>query len=104
MEEFGINENEAIAFILKRLPKELKETVKAEDVDFLLDLIYDYYDSLGLFSDEDANAEVEINEQEMVNYVSDRMAEAGRGEEISLEVIEAVLDGEYEYGKSQGVY
>lgn len=101
MEDF--NDNDAIDFILKRMPKEMKNSVSKEDIDFLMDLIYDYYDEQGFFSDEETNTEVEINEQEMFNYVADRAKEAGR-EDLSDDVISTVLDGEYEYGKSIGIY
>lgn len=104
MEDIDFIDNELVDFIIKHLPKEMKTSVNRDDVDYLLDLIYDFYEEQGFFSDEEASAEVEINEQDMINYVSDKVAEDGRSEDISYEMIAAVLDGEYEYGKSKGIY
>ncbi|MBP5456117.1 MAG: hypothetical protein J6Y37_06430 [Paludibacteraceae bacterium] len=104
MDDIEYNENEAIDFIMKRMPKELKASVKRDDVDYLLEVIYDFYEEQGFLSEGDENAEVEINEQDMVNYLTDRVAADGRSEEISENLIDEVLDGEYEYCKSKGIY
>ncbi|MFA6884101.1 MAG: hypothetical protein WCQ55_03220, partial [Paludibacteraceae bacterium] len=99
MGDIEYNENEAIDFILKRLPKEEKNLLSRDDVDYLLDVIYDFYHDSGLLdeSTDDASSTSEINEQDMVNYVTDRVAADGKNEYITEDVIVDILDGEYEY-------
>ncbi|MCQ2195616.1 MAG: hypothetical protein MJZ28_11800 [Paludibacteraceae bacterium] len=104
MEDIEYNENEAVDFIMKHIPKEMKASVKREVVEYLLDVIYDFYDEQGFFSDDEKNESVEFSEQDMINFLTDRVEEDGRSEEISEELIVEVLDGEYKYGESKGVY
>ena len=58
------DDDEAIAFILKFIPQELKEKVTEDDIAYILDIIYDFYESNGLI-DEDSTEEASIDEEDM---------------------------------------
>ena len=105
-EELVFDESEAIRFILDYLPEEDSKLLTEDDVQFVLDAIYDYYESEGLIDEEtEAEAEVEetdIDESKMLEFVR----EQARKEHVSLtdEQIQLILAGEFEYGVSIGIY
>lgn len=95
------DEDDAVKFILKLIPAELKEKINEDAINYVLDVVYDYYDENGLL-DEDAVDETSIDEEEMLKFV----VKAAKKDKIDLneDDIQLVLDGEYEYGKSLGIY
>jgi hypothetical protein len=96
------DDDAAIAFILNYIPQELKEKVTEDDIEYILDVIYDYYDSNGLI-EEDSTEEASIDEAEMLEYVM-KAIKKDKVVNLSSEEVQWLLDGEYQYGKSIGVY
>jgi len=95
------DDDEAVRFILSHLPKELKAKLNEDDINYVLDVVYDYYESNG-YLDENADEEVMIDEEEIFNFVKkeakkDKMT-------FSDEELEAILDGEFEYCRSIGIF
>ncbi|NLI71483.1 MAG: hypothetical protein GX361_01970 [Bacteroidales bacterium] len=95
------DEDDAVKFILEQIPAELKEKINEDTINYVLDVVYDYYDQNGLL-DEESVDETDIDEEEMLQFV----VKAARKDKIDLDEddIQLVLDSEYEYGKSVGVY
>ncbi len=95
------DEDEAVKFILKSLPADAKQRINDEKIEYVLDVVYEFYDENGLI-DEDSTEEASIDEEEMFNFIlkcskKDKM-------ELSEDDVQLILDGEYEYGKSLGIY
>lgn len=95
------DEDEAVKFILDYIPAESKDRINEEKIEYVLDVVYDFYDENGLI-DEDSTEEASIDEEEMFKYIlknsqKDKM-------ELNEEDIQLILDGEFEYGKSIGIY
>lgn len=95
------DEDEAVKFILDSLPADAKERINDEKVEYVLDVVYDFYDENGLI-DEESTEEASIDEEEMFKFIlkcskKDKM-------ELGEDDIQLILDGEYEYGKSLGIY
>jgi len=95
------DEDEAVKFILDFIPAEDKERIDTDKIEYVLDVVYDYYEENGLI-DEDSTEEASIDEEEMFKYIlknskKDKMKLTG-------DDIQLILDGEYEYGKSLGIY
>ncbi len=95
------DEDEAVAFILKYLPSEMREKIQEDEVDYILDVIYDFYDEKG-YIEEDSAEEANIDEEEMYEYI----LKAAKKDKINIteDEVRFILDGEYEYGKSIGIY
>jgi hypothetical protein len=95
------DEDEAVKFILDYIPAEAKERINDEKVEYVLDVVYDYYDENGLI-DEDSTEEASIDEEEMFKYI----LKCSKKDKIQLseDDIQVILDGEFEYGKSLGIY
>lgn len=91
----------AIKFILASLPNEMKTNISDDDVLYILDLICEYYDKNDLMDDD--NADVEIAEDDMHNFI---WAAIKKEKIVSLseDEMQAILDGEFEYGKKIGLY
>jgi len=95
------DEDDAVKFILNFIPSAAKESIDDEKIEYVLDVVYEYYDENGLI-DEDSTEEASIDEEEMFKFIlkcakKDKM-------KISEDDIQLILDGEYEYGKSLGIY
>ena len=92
----------AIVFIQKKLPKELN--ISDDDIQYVLDVIYDFYESKGLLN-EDTDEEVEIVEEELLHYVLKAVKKDEMdAEKLNEENVQLILDAEYEYSESLGVY
>ena len=95
------DEDDAVAFILDFIPAEAKERISDVKIEYVLDVVYEYYDEKGLV-DEDSTEEASIDEEDMFKYIlkcskKDKM-------DIQEEDVQLILDGEFEYGKSLGIY
>jgi hypothetical protein len=95
------DEDEAVKFILNYIPAEDKKQITDEKIEYVLDVVYEFYDENGLI-DEDSTEDASIDEEEMFKFIlkcaqKDKM-------ELSEGEIQLILDGEYEYGKSLGIY
>lgn len=95
------NEDEAVKFILDFIPVESKERISDEKIEYVLDVVYDFYDESGLI-DEDSTEEASIDEEEMFKYILKNSEKDKMG--LSEDDIQLILDGEFEYGKSLGIY
>jgi len=95
------DEDEAVKFILNFIPAESKERIDNDKIEYVLDVVYDYYEENGLI-DEDSTEEASIDEEEMFKYI----LKSSKKDKMKLteEDIQVILDGEYEYGKSLGIY
>lgn len=95
------DEDDAVKFILNYVPDDAKKRITDEKVEYMLDVVYEYYDENGLIDEESAD-EASIDEEDMFKFIlkcvkKDKM-------QISEDDIQLILDGEYEYGKSLGIY
>lgn len=93
------DDSECIAFILDYVEKKLNIT--DDDIQYVLDLICEYYAQNEFM--EDKAEEAEIAEDDMLNFI---MAAIRKEKIMQLneEQVCAILDGEYEYGKKTGIY
>ncbi len=102
-EELVFDESEAIRFILNFIPEEDKKNLTEDDIQYVLDVIYDYYDSEGLIEDDNETAdEASIDEEKMFDYIRNAVKKDKMN--INDEQIQLILEGEFEYGVSIGIY
>jgi hypothetical protein len=100
--DFLYDDDEAVKFIKNYLPANLKTRFSSDDINYIIDLIYEYYDSKG-FLEGDDEKEIDINEDELTAFVVKNALtdEVGRFDagEISL-----IVQGEMEYCESIGMF
>lgn len=95
------DEEDAVKFILNFLPEDAKKSIDDSKIEYVLDVVYEFYDENGLI-EEDSTEEASIDEEEMFKYIlkvskKDKM-------ELTEEEVQLILEGEFEYGKSIGIY
>jgi len=95
------DEDDAVKFILSSLPAASKVRIDDTKIEYVLDVVYEFYDENGLI-DEDSTEEASIDEEEMFKYIK-KCAKKDKMD-LSDEDIELILEGEYQYGKSIGIY
>ncbi|NCA79652.1 MAG: hypothetical protein EOM76_05625 [Sphingobacteriia bacterium] len=96
------DDDDAIEFIINHLPKALRSRISEDDVQYVLDLICDFYEKNNLIEDEEVE-EATIAEDDMFRYI-DGIMRKENVIELTEEELRTILDGEYEYGKSIGIY
>ncbi|MDR1544865.1 MAG: hypothetical protein LBS50_10785 [Prevotellaceae bacterium] len=97
------DDSDAIEFIKELLPDEAKNTLSDDDIQYVLDLIIEYYEENNLIAEGDEVQESEIAEDDMFEYISVKMKEE-KIVDLLPETLQLILDGEYAYGISIGIY
>ena len=101
--DFEYREEEAIKFISNSLPASIKSRVKEEDIEYVQDIIFDFYNEKG-YLDGESDESVEIIENEMFNYIMEQIEKDGKSNKFPEIVVSAIMEGEFEYCKSIGVF
>ncbi len=89
------DEDESVKFIQKHLPEEMQNRFSDDEINYIVDLIYEYYDEKG-YLDEDKEGDVEIDEDELLEYVI-KNAKKDKVRDFSEEEIENIVAGELAY-------
>ncbi len=96
------DDEKTIEFIKSYLPQELKDKFSDDDLYYILDLIVDYYTTSGcLDAQPDEEGFINIDQDEIVNYVVKEAKKDGMGPFLEEDVF-FVVQGEMEYGNSLG--
>ena len=98
------DDDNSLEFIKSQLPKEMKNKFSDDDINYIVDLIYEFYDSKGYFdNDDDDDALVDIDEDELIQYVIKNAQHDGVGK-YKTEEIAFIVQGELEYCESIDVF
>lgn len=92
---FAYDEDNSVKFIQSTMPDELKGKLSDDDIKYLVDLIYEYYDEKGFLND-DADDDIEIDEEELIKYIS-KNSKGADIKKLTADQIEAVIEGELAY-------
>lgn len=103
--DFEYDEVESVKFIQNYLPQELKGKFSDNDIYYITDLIYEFYESKGYMDEnvEDSDADVEIDEDELAAFVVKNAKKDGGGK-FSPEEILFIVRGELEYCDSLNMF
>lgn len=96
--EIDYDEDDAIEYIQSSIPENINKKLSEDDIAYLIDLIYEYYEEIGVLSDE-VDDEFEIDEEELVDFVF-TSAQSANIKNLTVEMVEAVIDGELSYCES----
>jgi len=98
------DDDEAVKFIQNYLPQEMKDKFSGDEITYVLDIIYDFYDEKGLMDeDADENAVIEIDEDEMVAFVL-KNVKKDKIYNFSPDEVTFIIQGELAYGDSLGMF
>ena len=102
-EELFYDDEDAVKYIRKNLEPELSKNISEDDIYYVVDLIYDFYESKGFMSEEDENAEITIADDEIIDYAVS-MAKKDTLCKLTQEQFEAIIEGELSYCESIGMF
>lgn len=103
-DDFIYDEDESVAFIQNYLPQDLKGKFSNDDINYIVDLIYEYYESKGFLSDEvDENSSIDIDEDELVQFVV-KNAQKDEVGKFEAEDITFIVQGELAYCDSLNMF
>ncbi|BEH00391.1 hypothetical protein [Bacteroides sedimenti] len=96
------DDEKTVEFIKNFLPQDLKDKFTDDELYYFLDVMVDYYTTSGcLDAQPDADGYVNIDQDEIVDYIVKEAKKDGIGE-FNPEDILFVVQGEMEYGNSLG--
>lgn len=98
------DEDDAVKFIQNYLPQELKGKYTNDEINYVIDVIYDFYEEKG-FMDEDSDGEalVDIDEDEIIAYVI-KNSKKDKVNKFSSEEVAFIIQGELAYCDSLGIF
>ncbi|WP_329902940.1 hypothetical protein [Porphyromonas pogonae] len=100
----GYDDMASVAFIRNYIPQDLKEKLSDDDIVYIVDLIYDFYESRGYMDMEDDDDEiVEIDEDELVDYVV-KNAQKDKVGKFDSDEVRFIIQGELEYCQSVDMF
>ena len=98
------DEDDSVKFIKNYLPQELKDKFSNDDINYIVDLVYEFYESKGFLNEDPAkDSEVEIDEEELVAFVIKNASKDGVGK-FKAEEIQFLVQGELEYCDSINIF
>ncbi len=103
--EMIYDEDDSVRFIRNYLPIELKDKFSDDEINYIVDLVYEFYDTKGFFdgADDNDDTQIEIDEDELINFVikNARKNEVGKYEPDDIAFI---VQGELEYCDSINMF
>ena len=106
-QDFIYDDDEAVKFIRNYLPQELKEKFSDDDINYIIDLIYEFYESKGLFDDNDGDDDddefVEFDEDELIQFVIENSKKDNVGK-FKTDEVAFIVQGELEYCDSINLF
>jgi hypothetical protein len=107
-EDLLYDDNESVRFIKNHLPEPVKSKYNDDDIIYIVDLIYDFYDSKGFMDEEvDENEEddvsIDFDEDELIAFVIKNASEDGVGK-FEADDIALIVQAELEYCESIGMF
>jgi hypothetical protein len=98
------DEADAVKFIKNYIPQDLKGKFSDDDITYIIDLIYEYYENQGFFDENmDDNQEVDIDEDALVAFVIKNAKKDGVGKYSDDEIM-FIVQGEMEYCDSINMF
>ncbi|MDR2816708.1 MAG: hypothetical protein LBB62_08420 [Proteiniphilum sp.] len=93
------DEDNSLRFIRENLPEEMQGDLSDDEINYIVDLIYDFYEEKGYLDENDDDSEIEIDEEELLEYIYEntRKNKDIIGRDYTDEQIEAIVAGELAY-------
>lgn len=103
-DEFMYDELESVKYIKNFLPEEVRKEFSDEDILYIVDLMYDFYDSKGYLDENKEDEEVLIDEEELIAYVMKQSKKDNIGKTFDSEHVALVVQGELNYCDSINLF
>ena len=100
---FEYDDDNAIAFIRNFLPQDLKEKFSNDELNYIIDLIYEFYEDKGFLDEDNDDVDVEIDEEELISFVV-KQAQKDQVGKFDPEDITFIVQGELAYCDSLDIF
>lgn len=97
------DEDDAVKFIQNYLPQDMKGKFSNDEINYIIDVIYDFYDEKGFMDEGNEESVVDIDEDEMVAYVL-KNVKKDKVANFSSDEIAFIIQGELAYCDSIGIF
>lgn len=96
------DEDESVKFIRESLPEDMREELSDDEINYIVDLVYEFYEEKGFF-EEDDESDIEIDEDELIEFAI-KNARKDKISNFTDEQIESVIAGELAYCDSLNLF
>jgi hypothetical protein len=97
------DEEDAVRFIQNYIPQEIKEKYTNDEINYIIDIVYEFYEEKGFMDDGNEDAVVDIDEDELVAYVL-KNTKKDKINNFSSDDIAFIIQGELAYCDSIGIF
>ncbi len=97
------DEDDAVKFIQNYLPQEMKEKYTDDEINYIIDIVYEFYDEKGFFEEAEEDGVVDIDEDEIIAYVL-KNTKKDQMNTFSSDDIAFIIQGELAYCDSIGIF
>ncbi len=99
------DEDDAVIFIQNYLPQEIKGKYSNDEINYIIDIVYEFYDEKGFMDDNttDESQMVNIDEDEIIDYVL-KNTKKDKINDFQSEDIAFIIQGELAYCESIGIF
>ena len=102
--DFIYDEDDSVKYIQNYLPQELKGKFSNDDINYIVDLIYEFYESKGCLDENMSDdTEIDIDEDELTEFVIKNAKRDGVGK-YTNEEITFIVQGEMAYCESLDMF
>nr|WP_297167834.1 hypothetical protein [uncultured Dysgonomonas sp.] len=100
VDPIGYDEDDAVKFIQNYLPQELKGKFSDDEINYIIDIIYEFYEDKGLLNESSSDDEIiDIDEDELTEFVL-KNTKKDKLKEFSADEITFIIQGELAYCES----
>lgn len=99
------DEDDAVKYIQNYLPQEIKGKYSNDEINYIIDIVYDYYEDKGIMNENDSDDDsiVDIDEDEIIAYVL-KNTKKDKIKDFTAEDIAFIIQGELAYCESIGIF
>lgn len=104
IDPIGYDEDDAVKFIQNYLPQELKGKFSNDEINYIIDIIYEFYEDKGLLEESSSDdVIIDIDEDELTQFVL-KNTKKDKLKEFSPEEITFIIQGELAYCESINLF
>lgn len=104
IDPIGYDEDDAVKFIQNYLPQELKGKFSNDEINYIIDIIYEFYEDKGLLEESSSDdVIIDIDEDELTEFVL-KNTKKDKLKEFSPEEITFIIQGELAYCESINLF
>lgn len=100
IDPIGYDEDDAVKYIQNYLPQELKGKFSNDEINYIIDIIYEFYEDKGLLNESSSDDEIiDIDEDELTEFVL-KNTKKDKLKDFSADEITFIIKGELAYCES----